>query len=157
MKALCNNPSCKQALSKKVFEVDDLGSSCPSCGASMLLPESAAKYVDSKGHHRSKRLNESKDKVKAKLGARHISSNPELKKIEFSYSKKMAELEKALKNSKLMKKFKDIDEHLDEGELDLKKIKYELDKLDGLFKKYHGTSSKTKKTTKKGASKKAKK
>ncbi|MFP4656099.1 MAG: hypothetical protein ACLFNK_00800 [Candidatus Woesearchaeota archaeon] len=155
MKALCNNPSCKNALSKKVFEVESLSSPCPVCGESDLLPESASKYIDSRDHHNSKKLHENKAKIREKHGRIHGSSDDsaELKKIELSYSKKMAEMEKVMKNSRLMKKFKDIDTHLTDSDLELKDIKYELEKLDRLFKSYRedGKSKKTLTSTRKTA------
>ena len=147
MKVICNNLSCKLALSKKSFNVDDLSSSCPSCGKSNLLPDKVSKYVSGKEHHSTKKLNQSKEFLKKTHSTKFSSDDSiNLKKIEFSYSKKMAEMEKAIKNSEIMKKFKSIDNDISEGSLELASIKYELEKMDNLFDSYHsnGKISKSK-------------
>ncbi len=159
MKVLCNNPHCRNAVSRKIFEAPDLSAECPSCGENNLLPESAARFMAPNKHKSSQKVAAAKREIKKKYGADSLAQKDksELKKIEFSYSKKMAELESAMKNSKFMKRFKAIDSHLNEGDLELKDIRYELEKLDKLFKSYHSSDgagadkSKTKNKTRKSS------
>lgn len=185
MEAICNNNSCVLGKSKKVFQVNDLSSQCPSCGLNSLLPKTALKYKMGKEHKHHQKLQKSKSKIKETLDKSNLikknsknSSNSSernspksLKSIELSYHQKLSKLSSSIKNDKLISKFSKIDDDIITGNASLKELNKELKKIDGLFndlknikepslseapsKKNKSKSSKIKSNPKKNASEKS--
>ncbi len=138
MKAICSNHECEAAVHKKELDVERLDSKCPSCGEKSLLPVTAKEYIDEKDHMSSKRISEIKKNLK-KHGlddSKRNNDKKSLKSIEFSYKKKMASLEKELKNDKILKKFKKMDNNMMDAEMEIENIEDELKKVDSIFKSF---------------------
>ena len=152
MKAICNNLDCSNSRKMKEFSDKNIKLGvCPLCKTGTLLPATAINYISKKDMNNARVLRDSAKRIESLIDADsengtslNTKKRNSLEKLKLSYKDKFSKLSKAIKNDKSMQKLSSVDDDIISGDLKLKEIKDELNKIDSLFNDFNKDNKKSK-------------